>query len=939
MINHILLLLISYNLITTQSEPFRPHHGLKKKVQMCVVCTMSINMQKQTAIAAKQMKADLATNIDRSRKQQLKDKMADKLAQKGKKDTGDPNYMSPNPFLLPKKEQNPKRMAKDKALMSCLSLPAVAKQICLTKIKASMPPYAPTAVVPNPAKYAGVFDGQKPLPDTMVVRESSKAKKGMMFPALGKGLLPDAEKKKKGGKAGFVIPPIPGLKNKKGGLSLPAIPTGVPKPSSKNQKAIGNFLKGKAKDLSNPFAALAKASAGNLADTARQALADKKIMDGGLPSIPVSGGGGGGGGGGGAINGIDQGALAGAAGLAGAVGAGAGLAGAAAGVGDGGLPKLPSLPSLPGTAAAPNAAAIAAGGAADGAVGGAAGGAARGVPSATNLPNVEPSKTNTPPKSATHLPNALPKLTPSTIHSPSNNNPSQQSGTSPPKKSSSSPKRPSSTVDIQNAMGLPPSGWPVKNPTPLPPFKDATESGCTPELALPRWDFDTTNVRVKRTKTFHGKPCAKTSEEMDTNGKKKEEELQHDSNGKKKEEELKHDSNGNVLPVQSATSESLASPESLEKMNKDEKSEISEKSEKSKRSKTSASNPSRNPSHPNPDSSKSESGSGINSNAKANSPPPPAKGSPPTDKEIKAACAGSGPMAAIACSSMMAARTASTNAKETEQAANEGDIQGAMDKASTTETAGGSGEGGGALPPLPSDNGGDEDSTKDNANADDEKANANKKGPLGGGDDGGGDGGGKGKPSDGEKKGGTPFLAAVVALTTSKEQKKGGMLIDAKGANDMKDGHDDGTMRGAEEVQRNEPITGVGQPFSAGEFRRLRRRRRRLLETRKKGYRTRSLLMLDETPENIKLLDPNSLIGTPEDPFAPQNVPYVDPRIIGSKDETKDASNGEMYNNPDSILVTQMTVCINEDNAALAKALFLNIASKDVEVECKMLGT
>ena len=52
---------------------------------MCVVCTMSINMQKQTAIAAKQMKADLATNIDRSRKQQLKDKMADKLAQKGKK--------------------------------------------------------------------------------------------------------------------------------------------------------------------------------------------------------------------------------------------------------------------------------------------------------------------------------------------------------------------------------------------------------------------------------------------------------------------------------------------------------------------------------------------------------------------------------------------------------------------------------------------------------------------------------------------------------------------------------------------------------------------------------------------------------------------------------------------------------------------------------------
>ena len=130
---------------------------------MCIVCKMTVNMDKQKDIAAKQMKKDLAKNVDRSRKAQLKAKMADKLAAQGKKDTGDPNYMSPNPFLLPKKEQNPKRMAKDKALMSCLSLPAVAKQICLTKIKASMPPYAPTAVVPNPAKYAGVFDIGEPI--------------------------------------------------------------------------------------------------------------------------------------------------------------------------------------------------------------------------------------------------------------------------------------------------------------------------------------------------------------------------------------------------------------------------------------------------------------------------------------------------------------------------------------------------------------------------------------------------------------------------------------------------------------------------------------------------------------------------------------------------------------------------------------------------------
>ena len=54
--------------------------------------------------------------------------LATALAQKGKKDTGDPNYMSPNPFLLPKKEQNPKRMAKDKALMSCLGLPELVKK-------------------------------------------------------------------------------------------------------------------------------------------------------------------------------------------------------------------------------------------------------------------------------------------------------------------------------------------------------------------------------------------------------------------------------------------------------------------------------------------------------------------------------------------------------------------------------------------------------------------------------------------------------------------------------------------------------------------------------------------------------------------------------------------------------------------------------------------
>ena len=169
---------------------------------MCIVCKMTVNMDKQKDIAAKQMKKDLAKNVDRSRKAQLKAKMADKLAAQGKKDTGDPSFMQPNPFLLPKKEQNPKRAAKDKALMECLKLPKLVKKICLEKIKASMPPYAPTATVPNPAKYAGSFDGQTALPNSMVVRLSSKSKKMALFPALGIGLPTDAdaEKKKKGGK-------------------------------------------------------------------------------------------------------------------------------------------------------------------------------------------------------------------------------------------------------------------------------------------------------------------------------------------------------------------------------------------------------------------------------------------------------------------------------------------------------------------------------------------------------------------------------------------------------------------------------------------------------------------------------------------------------------------------------------------------------------------
>ena len=194
---------------------------------------------------------------------------------------------------------------------------------------------------------------------------------------------------------------------------------------------------------------------------------------------------------------------------------------------------------------------------------------------------------------------------------------------------------------------------------------------------------------------------------------------------------------------------------------------------------------------------------------------------------------------------------------------------------------------------------------------------------------------------------------------TIKAQQKGGILIDAKGTSDIKDGHNDGSMRASEEMQANVQGVSAGQPFSAGE-RRLRRRRllqKDEINVRKKGGRNpmttremsshdyprrrgRELLMIDDTDkDNEKLLNPKSLEGTLEDPMSPQNSPYMDPRIVPSSDETKDASNGLMYNNPDSILMTEMHVCINEDNMELAKALFMNIASKDVEVKCRMYGT
>ena len=52
-----------------------------------------------------------------------------------------------------------------------------------------------------------------------------------------------------------------------------------------------------------------------------------------------------------------------------------------------------------------------------------------------------------------------------------------------------------------------------------------------------------------------------------------------------------------------------------------------------------------------------------------------------------------------------------------------------------------------------------------------------------------------------------------------------------------------------------------------------------------------------------------------------------------------DATTGNMYGDGDTYLVTDMFICINEDNMPLAKALFMNIASKDVEVDCVIVGS
>ena len=309
---------------------------------------------------------------------------------------------------------------------------------------------------------------------------------------------------------------------------------------------------------------------------------------------------------------------------------------------------------------------------------------------------------------------------------------------------------------------------------------------------------------------------------------------------------------------------------------------------------------------------------------------------------------------------MKAAQKAAQDAKAAQVAADAGDPDAAAEAQAKAVSGGGGGDGGGAL----------SSSDMDNAGDDGDGSGSSPGGPLGGGGDEGGGGGGS---SSGSKKGGKEFKDKELSGKIAGAESKGGVLIDAKGASEVKDAHDDGTMRGSEENQRMEPTTGLGYPFAGASMllemdggaattnkRRFRHASRRHPSTtdlstrsptfsfeqrsRKKGrnhrYRSsghhqRSLLMLDEdNPANQKLLDPASLKGTSEDPDAPENLPYTDPRVIANYPKP-----GDPLSAKGAMSITDMYICINEDNFPLAEALFLNIASKDVDVKCELVGS
>ena len=93
--------------------------------------------------------------------------------------------------------------------------------------------------------------------------------------------------------------------------------------------------------------------------------------------------------------------------------------------------------------------------------------------------------------------------------------------------------------------------------------------------------------------------------------------------------------------------------------------------------------------------------------------------------------------------------------------------------------------------------------------------------------------------------------------------------------------------------------------------------------------------MIDkDDPETRKLLDPSILKGTSEDPEAPENLPYTDPRMVGNYPKP-----GDPLSAKGAMSITDMFICVNEGNFNLAKALFQSIASKDVDVKCDIVGS
>lgn len=116
-------------------------------------------------------------------------------------------------------------------------------------------------------------------------------------------------------------------------------------------------------------------------------------------------------------------------------------------------------------------------------------------------------------------------------------------------------------------------------------------------------------------------------------------------------------------------------------------------------------------------------------------------------------------------------------------------------------------------------------------------------------------------------------------------------------------------------------------PLHVGSSRLLRQRRR--------------LQMLPETKENALLLNPGLGAGNPSlDSTLPINRPWHDPRMEPYTQDMEaqgphSISNWDRPVQSQIRLITEMYICVNEADEQLARALFMNIASDDVQIECE----